>query len=83
MKGKEFLFLIMVWVIFIDGRVYMASTHSHGHEVDNISGNDLTGHICIHFPRDMSDAEATGPYAVSHQKALLLGWEKTRQTTGY
>ncbi|HSK68612.1 MAG TPA: peptidoglycan-binding protein, partial [Candidatus Limnocylindria bacterium] len=27
-----------VWVIFSNGRVYMASTHSHGHEVDYIPG---------------------------------------------
>ena len=27
-----------VWVILSDGRVYMGSTHSHGHEVDHTSG---------------------------------------------
>lgn len=67
-----------VWVIFSDGRVYIASTHSHGHEVDHTSGNNLTGHICLHFPRVMSEAEATGPYAVSHQKEILWGWELTQ-----
>lgn len=72
----------VVWVIFSDGRVYLGSTHSHGHEVDHTSGNDLTGHICVHFPRVMSEAEATGPYAVSHQKAILLGWEAVQRMTG-
>ena len=67
-----------VWVIFSDGRVYIASTHSHGHEVDHTSGNNLVGHICLHFPRVMSEAEATGPYAVSHQKEILWGWELTQ-----
>lgn len=67
-----------VWVIFSDGRVYMASTHSHGHEVDHNSGNGLTGHICIHFPRDMADAIATGDYAVLHQNAILAGWDLTQ-----
>jgi peptidoglycan hydrolase-like protein with peptidoglycan-binding domain len=67
-----------VWVIFSDGRVYMASTHSHGHEVDHTSGNALTGHVCIHFPREPEEAAATGPYAVSHQKAILLGWAATQ-----
>ncbi len=71
-----------VWVIFSDGRVYIASTHSHGHEVDHTSGNNLTGHVCLHFPRIMSEAEATGPYAVSHQKAILLGWEITQAMIG-
>lgn len=67
-----------MWVIFSDGRVYIASTHSHGHGVDHTSGNDLEGHICIHFPRVMSEAEATGPYAVSHQNEILFGWEITQ-----
>ncbi|MHC1786692.1 MAG: peptidoglycan-binding protein [Christensenellales bacterium] len=67
-----------VWVIFTDGSVYMASTHSHGHEVDHNALNGLTGHICIHFPRTMEDAAATGPYAVSHQNAILAGWDLTQ-----
>lgn len=67
-----------VWVIFSDGRVYMASTHSHGHESDYIKDNGLTGHLCIHFPREMSEAAQTGPYAVSHQNTILAGWDLTR-----
>lgn len=68
-----------VWVILSDGKVYMASTHSHGHEVDNISGNNLEGHICIHFPREMTASEKESmPYAVSHQQEILRGWEETQ-----
>ena len=67
-----------VWVIFSDGRVYIGSTHSKGHTVDHNNANGLTGHICLHFPRIMSEAEATGPYAVSHQKEILWGWELTQ-----
>ena len=67
-----------VWVIFADGRVYIGSIHSHGHEVDHTPGNSLDGHICLHFPRLMSEAEQTGPYAVSHQKEISWGWELTQ-----
>lgn len=68
-----------VWVILSDGKVYMASTHSHGHEVDTIANNGLTGHICIHFPREMTAAEKTSmPYAMSHQNEILRGWEETQ-----
>ena len=67
-----------VWVIFSDGRVFMASTHSHGHQNDYIADNGLKGHLCIHFPRDMEEATATGPYAVSHQNAILAGWDLTQ-----
>ena len=67
-----------VWVVFPDGKVYIASIHSHGHEVDHTPNNDLEGHICLHFPRIMSEAEQTGPYAVSHQKEINWGWEMTQ-----
>lgn len=68
-----------VWVILSDGKVYMASTHSHGHEVDTIADNGITGHICIHFPRTMTAAEKeTMPYALSHQKEIQRGWEETQ-----
>lgn len=67
-----------VWVMFSDGRVYLASMHNNGHEVDHTSGNDMTGHVCIHFPRDMDEAAQTGPYAVQHQKAILIGWQITQ-----
>ena len=67
-----------VWVIFPDGQVYIGSIHSHGHEVDHTPNNDLEGHICLHFPRVMSEAEQTGPYAVSHQNEINWGWELTQ-----
>ncbi len=71
-----------VWVIFEDGTVYLASTHSHGHGVDHTAGNNLDGHICVHFPRLMYEAEETGPYAVSHQKAILAEWERIQSIVG-
>ena len=67
-----------VWACFPDGQVYIASIHSHGHEVDHTPNNNLDGHICLHFPRVMSEAEQTGPYAVSHQKEINWGWELTQ-----
>ena len=67
-----------VWVCFPDGQVYIGSIHSHGHEVDHTPNNNLEGHICLHFPRVMSEAEQTGPYAVSHQKEINWGWELTQ-----
>jgi len=68
-----------VWVILSDGKVYMASTHSMGHTVDHNNNNNLQGHICIHFPRELKEAEATGPYALRHQHEILDGWERTQQ----
>lgn len=68
-----------VWVIFGDGTVYMASTHSYPHEVRHIKDNNFPGHLCIHFPRTQAQVEAIGPYATSHQTAIDKGWEATQR----
>lgn len=67
-----------VWVIFGDGRIYMASTHSMPHETQHITDNNFNGHLCIHFPRTASQVAAIGPYATSHQKAIDNGWAATQ-----
>ena len=67
-----------VWVVFPNGQAYIASIHSHGHGVDHAPNNDMEGHICLHFPRPMSEAQETGPYAVSHQREIIYGWEITQ-----
>ena len=66
-----------VWVVFSDGRVYMASTHDTPHGTSHISGNNFGGHLCIHFPRTAEQVASIGPYATSHQKAIDLGWAAT------
>ena len=66
-----------VWVIFSDGRVYMASTHDTPHGTSHIKANDFNGHLCIHFPRTAEQVASIGPYATSHQKAIDLGWAAT------
>lgn len=67
-----------VWVIFGDGRIYMASTHSMPHEVYHIRDNNFDGHICIHFPRTAAQVAAIGTYATSHQKSVDKGWAATQ-----
>ncbi len=71
-----------VWVVFSDGRVYMASTHNTPHEVSHIRNNDFPGHLCIHFPRTQQQVESIGPYATQHQKAIEKGWEATQKKAG-
>ena len=67
-----------VWVVFSDGRVYMATTHNTPHETSHNRTNDFAGHLCVHFPRTMAQVEAIGPYATSHQKAVEQGWQATQ-----
>ena len=67
-----------VWVIFADGSVYMASTHSMPHEVQHIRDNNFDGHSCIHFPRTQEQVTNIGPYATSHQEMIDKGWAATQ-----
>ncbi|MGN0970623.1 MAG: peptidoglycan-binding protein, partial [Aristaeellaceae bacterium] len=67
-----------VWVLFGDGTVYMASTHSMPHEVQHITDNNFAGHACIHFPRTDAQVAAIGSYATSHQKCIDAGWQLTQ-----
>ena len=68
-----------VWIVFGDGSVYLASTHSMPHEVQHNTGNNFNGHTCIHFPRTQAQVAAIGPYATSHQVAIDDGWTATQK----
>ncbi len=71
-----------VWIVFSDGSVYMATTHNTPHEVYHVKNNNFPGHLCVHFPRTMSQVESIGPYATSHQKAVEAGWQETLRRSG-
>ncbi len=67
-----------VWVIFADGTVRIATTHSMPHGVQHITNNDFPGHMCIHFPRTEAQVAAIGTYATSHQRTVDKGWAETQ-----
>lgn len=71
-----------VWVTMPDGNTFIASMHNTPHLSGSIKDNNFDGHLCIHFPREMSEAEKTGPYAVTHQKEIQKGWEETQKLAG-
>ena len=68
-----------IWVIFADGSVYMASTHSTPHGTQHMTDNNFAGHSCIHFPRTQEQVEAIGPYATKHQSTIDAGWATTQK----
>ena len=63
-----------VWVIFADGTIRIATTHSVPHEVQHITDNNFPGHSCLHFPRTMAQVTSIGPYATKHQNAVDKAW---------
>ena len=67
-----------VWVVFADGSIYIATTHSSPHGVQHRTDNNFDGHTCLHFPRTQEQVEAIGPYATSHQDTVDAGWAATQ-----
>ena len=63
-----------VWVIFADGTIRIATTHSVPHEVQHRTDNNFPGHACLHFPRTMAQVTSIGPYATKHQNAVDKAW---------
>ncbi len=63
-----------VWVIFADGTIRIATTHSVPHGVQHRTDNNFPGHACLHFPRTQAQVTAIGPYATKHQTAVDKAW---------
>ena len=72
--GEEVWTPKAVWVIFADGTIRIATTHSVPHGVQHITDNDFPGHCCLHFPRTLAQVTAIGPYATKHQNAVDKAW---------
>ena len=74
-----------VYVKLPDGRWSLATTHNVPHGGQTIKNNDFNGQNCVHFLRDMSEAEKHDPkYGVNNQKVLREYWKKmTGQEIAY
>ena len=65
-----------VWVRLPSGTWTLGSTHDMPHLSGNIKDNGFDGHLCVHFLRDMSEAEKNDPdYGVSNQKTIRKAWK--------
>ncbi len=64
-----------VYVRLPNGTWCIASTFSKNHEENFIPDNDFDGHVCIHFPRTMTECELNAPKnGVRHQKDIRKHW---------
>ena len=74
-----------VYVRLPDGRWTIGSTHDMPHLSGNIKDNNFDGHLCLHFLRDMSEAEKNDPnYGVANQKTIRQLWKSlTGQDIAY
>ena len=71
-----------VYVKLPDGRWTIGSTHDMPHDSSTIKNNDFNGHLCVHFLRDMSEAQKNDPkYGVANQETIRSFWKNlTGQT---
>jgi len=66
-----------VYVRLPDGRWSLASTHDMPHDSGSIKDNDFNGHLCVHFLRDMDEAQKNDPnYGVANQVTIRSWWKK-------
>lgn len=74
-----------VYVRLPDGRWTIGATHNVPHLSGSIKDNGFDGHLCLHFLRDMAEAEKNDPkYGVANQKTIRELWKKlSGQTLDY
>ena len=66
-----------VYVKLPSGVWTVAATHDNPHKSGHIENNNFNGHLCVHFLRDLSEAQANDPnYGVSNQNTIRSLWRR-------
>lgn len=64
-----------VYILLPDGRWTLATMHDYPHGSNTIMNNGFGGQNCVHFLRDMSEAQKNDPkYGVQNQEVLRSTW---------
>lgn len=65
-----------VYVLLPTGQWTMATMHNRPHLYGSINDNGFGGHLCVHFLRDMAEAQKNDPnYGVNNQVVLRNAWK--------
>ena len=65
-----------VYVLLPSGQWTMATMHNRPHLYGSITDNGFGGHLCVHFLRDMDEAQKNDPnYGVQNQTVLRSAWK--------
>ena len=66
-----------VYVQLPSGTWTIGSTHDMPHDSGSIKDNNFSGHLCVHFLRDMEECEKNDPkYGVANQKTIRAFWKE-------
>ena len=74
-----------VYVKLPTGEWTIATMHNRPHLYGSITANGFGGHLCVHFLRDMAEAQKNDPnYGVQNQVTLRNAWKAlTGETISY
>lgn len=65
-----------VYVLLPTGQWTLATMHNRPHLYGTITDNGFGGHLCVHFLRDMAEAQKNDPnYGVNNQVTLRNAWK--------
>ena len=65
-----------VYVRLPGGTWTIASTHDMPHMSGSVKDNGFNGHLCVHFLRDMEEAQKNDPsYGVANQETIRAAWK--------
>ena len=65
-----------VYVQLPNGQWTLATMHNRPHLYGSITDNGFGGHLCVHFLRDMAEAQKNDPnYGVNNQVTLRNAWK--------
>ena len=65
-----------VYVRLPSGQWTLATMHNRPHLYGTINNNGFGGHLCVHFLRDMAEAQKNDPkYGVNNQITLRSAWK--------
>jgi peptidoglycan hydrolase-like protein with peptidoglycan-binding domain len=65
-----------VYIMLPDGRWTMATMHNRPHLYGSITGNGFSGHLCVHFLRDLAECQKNAPeYGMENQRTLRKAWK--------
>ncbi len=65
-----------VYVLLPSGQWTLATMHNRPHLYGSITNNGFGGHLCVHFLRDMAEAQKNDPhYGVNNQITLRNAWK--------
>lgn len=65
----------VVYIKLPSGMWTMASMHNRPHLTGAVNNNGFGGHLCIHFLRDLDEAQRNDPnYGMANQRAIRSAW---------